>query len=146
MTLPLSKDSPKTRKYSVLLTPTSWKMAKTWKIKQHELNFNNIWLCHIRAASWQIQTKWLCAQRRLRSAWASAKDPNFLHTDSEDSDQMGGCPGWCRSWLGAHAILLVLSCGGSYANKQKHRSACTSAQSDQGLFYSLPILHDAYSC
>ena len=47
-------------------------------------------------------TKRLCAQRRLRSAWASAqsdqsllcaqwvaKDPSFLHTDSEDSDQTG---------------------------------------------------------
>ena len=43
-------------------------------------------------------TKWLCAQRRLRSTWASAqsdqsllsctqwvaKDPSFLHADSED--------------------------------------------------------------
>ena len=43
-------------------------------------------------------TKWLCAQRRLRSAWASA----------------GGCPGWSKSLLGAHATLLVLSRGGSY--------------------------------
>ena len=47
-------------------------------------------------------TKWLCAQRRLRSAWASAlsdqsllctqwvaKDPSFLCADSEDSDQTG---------------------------------------------------------
>ena len=44
-------------------------------------------------------TKWLCAQRWLRSAWAStqsdqsllcaqwvAKDPSFLHADCEDSD------------------------------------------------------------
>ena len=44
-------------------------------------------------------TKWMCAQRRLRSAWASAqsdqsslcarwvaKDLRFLHADSEDSD------------------------------------------------------------
>ena len=30
-------------------------------------------------------TKWLCAERRLRSAWAwVAKDPSFLHADSED--------------------------------------------------------------
>ena len=39
-------------------------------------------------------TNWLCAQRRLRSAWASAqsslcaqwvaKDPSFLHADSKD--------------------------------------------------------------
>ena len=37
-------------------------------------------------------TKWLCAQRRPRSAWASqwvAKDPSLLHADSEDSDQTG---------------------------------------------------------
>ena len=47
-------------------------------------------------------TKWVCAQRRLTSAWASAqsdqfslcaqwvaKDPMFLHADSEDSDQTG---------------------------------------------------------
>ena len=36
-------------------------------------------------------TKWLCAQRRSRSACA-------------------GCPSWSESSLGAHAILLVLSC------------------------------------
>ena len=39
------------------------------------------------------------------------KDPSFLHAGSEDSD--GGCPGWSESSLGAHAILLVLSCAGS---------------------------------
>ena len=39
----------------------------------------------------------LCAQ------WV-AKDPRFLHADSEDSDQTGRMP---------HAILLVLSWGGS---------------------------------
>ena len=50
----------------------------------------------------------LCAQ------WV-AKDPRFLHADSEDSDQTGrNFPGWSESSLGAHAILLVLSLGGSY--------------------------------
>ena len=76
-------------------------------------------------------TKWLCTQRRLRSAWAwiaslcaqwIAKDPSFLHADSEDSDQtrrmprlirLGGWPGWSESSLGAHVSLLVLSRGGS---------------------------------
>ena len=60
-------------------------------------------------------TKWLCAQQRLRSAWAStqsdqsslctqwaAKDPSFLHANSEDSDQTGST-----------LTLLVLSCHGS---------------------------------
>ena len=49
--------------------------------------------------------KWVCAQRRLKSAWASAKSyqilrcaqwvakgPRFLHVDSEDSDQTGRMP------------------------------------------------------
>ena len=60
--------------------------------------------------------KRVCAQRRLRSAWASrpvlsesslcawwvAKGPKFLHADSEDSDQTGRT-----------LTLLVLSCRGS---------------------------------
>ena len=40
-----------------------------------------------------IPAKWLCVQRRRWSAWVSwlcaqwvAKDPRFLHADSEDSD------------------------------------------------------------
>ena len=57
------------------------------------------------AASWQNQQNGMCAQRRLRPAWASvqsdqsslcaqwvAKDPSFLHADSEDSDQTGRMP------------------------------------------------------
>ena len=62
-------------------------------------------------------TKWLCSQRRLRSAWASthiwsesslcaqwvAKDPSFLHADSEDWS-LGGCLGWSESSLGAHTF------------------------------------------
>ena len=34
---------------------------------------------------------------------------------SEDSIRLGGCPGWSESSLGA-LFLLVLSCGGSYAD------------------------------
>ena len=61
------------------------------------------------AAARQNQQNDLCAQRRLRSDWASpgicpvwseswlsahwvAKVPRFLHADSEDSDQMGRMP------------------------------------------------------
>ena len=55
----------------------------------------------------------MCAQRRLRSAWASAqsdqslrcalnwvaKDPSFLQADSEDSDQTGRMPRLiCLRW------------------------------------------------
>ena len=72
--------------------------------------------------------KLVCTQRRLRSAWASAqsdqsslcaqwaaKDPRFLHADSEDSDQpghrtvktlirLGRCPGWSESSLGTQPL------------------------------------------
>ena len=42
-----------------------------------------------------------------------AKDIMLLDADSNDSDQTGQMPGWSEFSLGAHAILLVLSCGGS---------------------------------
>ena len=35
--------------------------------------------------------------------------------------RLGGCPGWSESSLGAHAILLVLSCGGSYCECEQPR-------------------------
>ena len=85
--------------------------------------FNTKW-----AISRQNQQSGICAQRRLRSAWASAKsdqsslctqwvakDPSFLHADSEDSDQTGRMPRliWVRVYAGCTVTLLVLSWGGS---------------------------------
>ena len=71
-------------------------------------------------------TKWLCAQRRLRSAWVSAqsdqsslcahwvaKGPKFLHADSVDSDQTGRMPRLIWVFAGRTLTLLVLSCRGS---------------------------------
>ena len=68
-------------------------------------------------------TKWVCPQRRLRSAWASAqsdqsslcaqwvaKDPSFLHVDSEYPDQTGWMPRLIWVIAGRTLILLVLSC------------------------------------
>ena len=81
--------------------------------------------------------EWVCAQRRLRSAWAStqsdqslrcacpgwsesslcahwvAKDPSFLHADSGDSDQTGRMPRLIWVFAGRTATLLVFSWGGS---------------------------------
>ena len=60
-------------------------------------------------------TKWLCAQRRLGcSGWSEsslctqwvAKDPGFLHVDSEDSDQTGRMPRLIRVFAGRIATLL----------------------------------------
>ena len=48
----------------------------------------------------------LCAQ------WV-AKDPRFLHADSEDSDQTGRMPRLIWVFAGRTVILFVLSCRGS---------------------------------
>ena len=74
-------------------------------------------------------TKWLCVQRKLRSAWASAQSdqslrspheeslgPSYPLSASEDADQTG------RIWAyaGRTLILLVLSCHGSNALRYMH--------------------------
>ena len=58
------------------------------------------------------------SESSLCSQWV-AKNPRFLHADSEDSDQPGhplwsdgaGCPGRSKSSLGEHVSLLDLSWG-----------------------------------
>ena len=76
-------------------------------------NSFNIW-----AASWPKCTKWLCAQRRLRSAWVSAQSDQSLRCPHEESlglylptectaktlIRLGGCPGWSKSSLGAQSF------------------------------------------
>ena len=72
-------------------------------------------------------TKWLCAQWRLRSAWASAQSdqslrcpPQWRSTEplathwahSEGSDQTGRMPILIWVFAGRTVILLVLSWGG----------------------------------
>ena len=52
-----------------------------------------------------------------------AKDPRFLHADSEDSDQTGRMPRLIWVFARRTATLLVLSCRGSYnRNLVKHMS------------------------
>ena len=67
------------------------------------------------------RTKLVCAQRRLRSVWASAqsslcaqwvaKDPGFLHADSEDFDQTWWMPS--LRWAHSHFVgfvMMLLKC------------------------------------
>ena len=78
---------------------------------------------HKWAASWQIQQNDLCAQLRLRSAWASwifavrMKKPWVLR-------MLSRCPGWSESSLGAQIILLVLLWRGSYLHGLEHVQHC----------------------
>ena len=100
------------------------------------LQFSRLWLksltnpSGLQHAHWQMSccmtkpTKRMCAQQRLRSAWASAQSYQSLHCPHEETlgtllpiertvktlIRLGGCPGWSESSLGACVILLVLSC------------------------------------
>ena len=72
--------------------------------------------------------KWLCAQRRLRSACASVQSDQsstlrcaligklrtqcFFMLTTKTLIRLGECPGWSVSSLCSHVILLVLSCAG----------------------------------
>ena len=73
------------------------------------------------ASTLQNQQNCMCTQRRLRSAWASAKwseswlhaqwaakDPSLLHAESEDSDQTGRMPRliWDFATRTCHFVVL----------------------------------------
>ena len=65
----------------------------------------------------------MCAQRRQRSAWASAQtdqsfrcphDNAFRSIGSLALIRLGGFPGWSETSLDAHVIVLILLCWASY--------------------------------
>ena len=97
--------------------------AATWQNQQNECapvkTQISLGICPV----WSESS--LCAQ------WV-AKDPMFLHADSEDSDQTGrsGCPGWSECSLyahpfcwfchvAAHVFFQPVDCAGSH-----HGSYC----------------------
>ena len=124
-----------------------------WEQRLHQVNYEyaNSLQCHTQwflkwfqyenwATAWQNQQNDLCAQGRLRSAWASAQSDQSQRCPpeanlgpklpsectaktlirlggcpgwSETLIRLGGCPGWSESSLGTEVILLVLSWGGS---------------------------------
>ena len=71
-------------------------------------------------------TKWLWAQRRLRSAWASAQSDQNLRCPHEESlaTHWAHSEDWSESSLGSHVSLLVLSQGGSYGTWGSFRQSC----------------------
>ena len=88
------------------------------------------------ATSWQNQQNGMCAQQRLRSAWASARSIRVfaarmtkvwvlrypLSAQRRLLIRLGGCPGWSESSLSAQAILLVLLWGSSFDIYQRQAS------------------------
>ena len=70
---------------------------------------------HVRPAKTQISLgiRPVWSESLLR-AQGVAKDPSFLHADSEDSDRTGRKPKLIRVFAGRTYHFLVLSWGGSY--------------------------------
>ena len=91
--------------------------------KYHSANFTKLrWIvCNIHIVHMSHDmtkpTKWACTQGRLSyplcAQWV-AKDPSFLHADSEDSYQTGRMPRLIWVFAGHTLILLVLSCCSSH--------------------------------
>ena len=93
-------------------THTAWKWAKysLW-IEPPDVKTNNVVVRPAKTrVSLNIRQVWsessLSAWRKLGSLATHWSTTNTLI-------RLGGCPGWSESLLGAHAILLVLSRGGS---------------------------------
>ena len=88
------------------------------------------------AASWQNQQNGMCAQRRLRSAWASAQSDQHFRCPHEETlgqlpieriaktlIRLGGCRGWSESSLGAQSF-----CWFCHETAQIWTCKCTSSK------------------
>ena len=93
------------------------------KFKVVTANLSGAWIFHNLSRLMTKPTKWVCTQQRLRSAWASAqsdqsspctqwvaRDPSFLHADSEDADQTGRTPRliWVFAGHTCHFVGFVM--------------------------------------
>ena len=82
---------------------------------------NLFFLFHYMSRYMTKPTQWVCVQRRLRSAWASAQSDQSLHCPHEEIlgpylpnertaktlmtlIRLGGCLGWSESSLGAYSL------------------------------------------
>ena len=81
----------------------------------------------------------LCAQ------WV-AKDPKFLHADSEDSDQTGRMPRLIWVFAGRTLTLLALSCCGSHYFRHWQLPYLNQRKGENGRrHYFITNLHESYA-
>ena len=84
---------------------TIW--ATTWQNQQNE--------CAPSEDRISLGIRPVLSESSLCAQWV-AKDPSFLHADSQDSDQTGQMPRLIWVFAGCTLILLVLSCHGSFCH------------------------------
>ena len=95
---------------------------------------------HVRPTKSQISLG-ICPvwSESLLSAWRKLRSLATHWAQAKTLIRLGGCPGWSEFSLDAHAILLVLSWGGSFFNHVPATdSTCTCDFFHQ---YSLPCKH-----
>ena len=115
---------------------TSWDSAKLTTL-------------HVSTA-WQNQQNDICAQRRLRSAWADvllsawrnlgSLATHWAHSEDSYLDSADVQADLSLCWV--QVILLVVSSCSSYVSSERLRLACTSVESDQSLLGTLWIAKD----
>ena len=83
----------------------------------HLINCSFVNLSHLmtKPTKWHVRPVW--SESSLHAQWV-AKDPSFLHADSEDSYQTGRMPRLIWVFTGHTCHLLVLSWGGSFKDGQ----------------------------
>ena len=103
-------------------------LVQIWPLVLYFTHLIILALYSLYSATWEINhnkshdmtkpTKWLCAQRRLRSDWASAQSYQSLHCvlsgllriwaffmrTAKSLSRLGGCPNLYESSLGAHSF------------------------------------------
>ena len=101
-----------------------WKFGDSGIFGLHEPRHDKINKMDVHPAKTQI-SRGICSvwsESSLRAKWV-AKNPRFLHTDSEDSDQAGRMPRLIWIFAVCTLILLVLTYGGSYGQSDLEGSA-----------------------
>ena len=91
---------------------------------------------HVKTTKWHVRPAKTQISLGIRPVWSEpslcalwvSKDPSFLHADTAVKTliRLGRCPGWSESSLGAHVILVVLSCGGSSDSHQNYGLSAVS--------------------
>ena len=101
------------------------KWATTWQNQQNECAPSKTQISLGIRPVWSESS--LCAQ------WV-AKDPSFLHADSEESDQTGRMPRLIGVFAGRTTILLVLSCRSSNEYRAESVDKSSSYMNVENLF------------
>ena len=105
---------------SLITDISSWMLLKSpWENRLKDKLSHNMNKMSVRPAKTQISLGihpvW--SESSLCTQWV-AKDPMFLHADSEDSDQTGQTPRLIWVFAGRTLTLLVLSCRSSFHNNE----------------------------